>query len=52
MYDVIMIIWYYGVSATEAYKILDSLTDEEKETIWKEYVNYQRGRDWEDIEDE
>ena len=45
MYDIIMIIWYYGVSATEAYKVLDSLTDEEKEQIWEDYYNYTHGKD-------
>lgn len=45
MYDVIMIIWYFGVSATEAYKILEEITDEEKEQIWKEYIDYIHWRD-------
>lgn len=45
MYDIQMIIWYYGVSATEAYKILKDLSEEELQQIWKDYNNYINGKD-------
>lgn len=37
MNDINIIIWYYQVTATEAYKILSMLSDEELELIREEY---------------